>query len=121
MKTYPSSFYIQIVFTLMSSSFSISVFPGQRVFPGGGNSKAPLLPAKAIKLCSEAQIHRAEVFRARWLNQNGGWVCSGFLCLAAVAQEMVCAQVTPCCVTGTGPMSGSWSWGVCLDLAFRCS
>lgn len=69
METDPLSFYIQIVFALMSSSFSISVFPGRCVFPGGGNSKAPLLPAKAMKLYSEAQTHRAEVFIAQCLRQ----------------------------------------------------
>lgn len=27
-----------------------------------------------------------------------------------------CALVTPCCVTGTEPVSGSWRWEVFLDL-----
>lgn len=54
---YPDSFYSEV----LCSSFSISFFPGWCVFPGGDNSKAPLLPAKAIKLYSDAQVDKAEV------------------------------------------------------------
>lgn len=53
------SFFIQIVFILKSSSFSC--LPGWRVFLGGDNSKAPLLPAEAIKLHSDAQAGKAAV------------------------------------------------------------
>lgn len=53
---YPGSLYSEVLF-----SFSISFFPGWHVFPGGGNSKAPLLPAKAIKLHSDTQADKAEV------------------------------------------------------------
>lgn len=52
---YPDNLYSEVLF----SSFSISVFPGWRVFPGGDNSKAPLLPAKATKLYSEAPVDKA--------------------------------------------------------------
>lgn len=58
---YPNSLYSEVLF---SSSFSISVFPGWHVSPGGGNSKAPLLPAKAIKWHSDAQADKAEVLQS---------------------------------------------------------
>lgn len=110
MKTYLFSFFIEIVFIPKSSSFSISFFPGWRVFPVGGNSKAPVLPAKAIKSWNDAQIPRAEALQSTAVAPG---LRAGVL--GPPVGDAVCTGYT-CCVTGTGPRSRSWSWEAFLDL-----